>query len=88
MDAKARVLLVGAGGVGAIAALNLEEGGRATVTAVLRSSFRIVSEEGYQIDSVDHGILSGWRPSEGIVNLVCPIPSFVSFLGLNLLHPS
>ncbi|KAJ5979321.1 hypothetical protein N7501_002663 [Penicillium viridicatum] len=39
MSGKAQVLLVGCGGVGTIAALNLETGGHAAVTAVLRSNY-------------------------------------------------
>ncbi|KAM6526760.1 hypothetical protein FSOLCH5_002846 [Fusarium solani] len=52
---KARILLVGCGGIGCMAALNLEYGGRAAVTAVLRSSYQIVKESGFTINSVDHG---------------------------------
>lgn len=62
---KANVLLVGGGAVGAIAALNIESGGLGEVTAVLRSNYKVVKEEGYIIESVDHGKLKGWRPSKG-----------------------
>ncbi|KFA46049.1 hypothetical protein S40293_07454 [Stachybotrys chartarum IBT 40293] len=51
---KARVLLVGSGGIGTIAALNLEAGGRASVSAVLRSSYNVVAESGFTIESIDH----------------------------------
>ncbi|KAF4951639.1 hypothetical protein FGADI_7291 [Fusarium gaditjirri] len=61
---KARVLLVGCGGIGCIAALNLEFGGRAEVTAVLRSSYQIVKDRGFTINSVDHGQIRGFRPTE------------------------
>ncbi|KAF4996092.1 hypothetical protein FGRMN_4685 [Fusarium graminum] len=61
---KARVLLVGCGGIGCIAALNLEYGGQAQVTAVLRSSYDIVKERGFTINSVDHGQVRGFRPTE------------------------
>ncbi|KAF4435716.1 2-dehydropantoate 2-reductase [Fusarium acutatum] len=61
---KARILLVGCGGIGCIAALNLETGGRAEVTAVLRSSYQIVKERGFTINSVDHGQILGFRPTE------------------------
>ncbi|ORY10199.1 ketopantoate reductase PanE/ApbA C terminal-domain-containing protein [Clohesyomyces aquaticus] len=60
---KKSVLVVGGGAVGAIAALNLEIGGLATVTVVLRSNFKAVNEGGYFIESCDHGILKGWKPS-------------------------
>lgn len=60
---KHNILLIGAGGVGTIAALNLERGSRADVTVVLRSNYQKVADDGFTIDSVDHGSLSGWRPS-------------------------
>ncbi|KAF7548096.1 hypothetical protein G7046_g8794 [Stylonectria norvegica] len=61
---KARVLLVGSGGIGTMASLNLERGGQASVTAVLRSSYKTVKEAGFTIHSVDHGEVTGFRPSE------------------------
>ena len=61
---KARVLIVGCGGIGTMAALNLETGGRAVVTAVLRSNYAAVKESGFTIYSVDHGEVKGFRPSE------------------------
>jgi glutamate dehydrogenase/leucine dehydrogenase len=63
---KARVLILGGGAVGAIAAVNLEVGGLAEVTAVLRSNFKAVDEKGYIIKSIDHGKLTGWRPTKGM----------------------
>ncbi|CAN9441502.1 unnamed protein product [Alternaria alternata] len=60
---KKSVLIVGGGAVGAIAAVNLEAGGLATVTLVLRSNYDVVKEHGYTISSCDHGNLKGWRPS-------------------------
>lgn len=45
-------------------ALNLEQGGLASVTAVLRSNYAVVKEKGFTIDSCDHGKLEGWRPTE------------------------
>lgn len=62
---KKTVLVIGAGSVGAIAALNLETGGLASVTVVLRSNYNAVKEQGYTIDSCDHGSLKGFRPSVG-----------------------
>lgn len=63
---KANVLILGGGAVGAIAAVNLEVGGLAEVTAVLRSNFKAVDKNGYIIESVDHGKLAGWRPTKGM----------------------
>ncbi|TVY87119.1 Uncharacterized protein LAWI1_G006326 [Lachnellula willkommii] len=68
-EKKANVLLFGGGAVGAIAALNIESGGLGSVTAVLRSNFKVVEEEGYKIESVDHGNFKGWRPTK-VVNSV------------------
>lgn len=64
MANKRKVLLIGSGGVGTIAALNLELGGQASVTALLRSNFRAVKDKGFTIRSTDHGQLEGWRPTE------------------------
>ncbi|OQU96297.1 hypothetical protein CLAIMM_02400 [Cladophialophora immunda] len=64
MAEKARVLLVGSGGIGTMTAVNLEKGGLATVAAVLRSNYKVVTEKGFTIDSCDHGKFDGWRPSE------------------------
>lgn len=61
-DTKANILLLGCGAVGTLAAVTLERSERATVTAVLRSNFTAV-EKGFAIDSIDHGSLTGWRPS-------------------------
>ncbi|PLB44210.1 hypothetical protein P170DRAFT_450385 [Aspergillus steynii IBT 23096] len=57
------ILVVGFGGIGAITAYNLEAGGLATVTAVLRSNYTIVREQGIKIDSVDYGSIISWRPT-------------------------
>ncbi len=59
------ICLVGSGGVGTIAALVLEKCGRARVTVVLRGSYDVVNEKGFDIESVDHGNLKGWKPSRG-----------------------
>ncbi|OAP55634.1 hypothetical protein AYL99_09786 [Fonsecaea erecta] len=64
MAEKARVLLVGSGGIGTMGAVSLEKGGLATVAAVLRSNYSVVKDRGFTIDSCDHGKFDGWRPSE------------------------
>ncbi|CAG9974217.1 unnamed protein product [Clonostachys byssicola] len=62
---KARVLIVGTGGVGTLAAYALEIGGKATVTAVMRSNYDIVKEKGITIDSIEHGHdIKGYKPTE------------------------
>lgn len=51
-----RVLVVGCGGVGAIAAYTLQANG-ADVTAVVRSDYDIVARRGFRIELVDHGLV-------------------------------
>jgi ketopantoate reductase len=63
MAAKSNVLLVGSGGVGTMGAYNLEVGGLASVTAVLRSNFEAVEKDGFTITSLDHGFVKGWKPT-------------------------
>jgi ketopantoate reductase len=63
-DTRAHILLCGCGAVGTMAAITLERSGRAAVTAVLRSNLSVVEQRGFTIDSVDHGKLNGWRPSQ------------------------
>lgn len=61
---KANVLLVGSGGVGTMGAYALETGGKAEVTAVLRSNYEAVSKQGFSIDSIEHGDgIVGWKPT-------------------------
>lgn len=62
-DTKANVLLVGSGGVGTMAAYALEKGGKTSVTAVLRSNYKAVNEEGFHINSIQHGNVKNWKPS-------------------------
>ncbi|KAL2836130.1 ketopantoate reductase PanE/ApbA-domain-containing protein [Aspergillus pseudodeflectus] len=54
--------LVGSGGVGTIASLVLTKSALARVTVVLRSKYNYVLEHGWEIDSVDHGKISRWKP--------------------------
>ncbi|KAI1163891.1 putative 2-dehydropantoate 2-reductase [Nemania serpens] len=61
---KARVLIIGMGSVGTLAAYALETGGKAEVTAVMRSNYAAVMQDGIDIDSVDYGHdIKGWRPT-------------------------
>ncbi|KXT09209.1 hypothetical protein AC579_3498 [Pseudocercospora musae] len=66
---KVNVLVVGGGGVGTIAAFNLEAGGLAEVSMVLRSNYQHVKIHGYSIESEDHGSISGWRPTQVLDNV-------------------
>jgi ketopantoate reductase len=63
MPDKANILLVGSGGVGTLAAYNLEIGGLASVTSVLRSNHAAVVQNGFTITSLDHGYVKRWKPS-------------------------
>jgi ketopantoate reductase len=69
-EQKSNTLLIGCGGVGTIAALNLESGGQVEVTAVLRSNHDAVKKDGFTIKSCDHGTIKNWKPSKG-PNLEC-----------------
>ncbi|KAL3477195.1 ketopantoate reductase PanE/ApbA C terminal-domain-containing protein [Aspergillus californicus] len=62
MPPKYSICLIGSGGVGTIASLVLTKSPRAKVTVVLRSKYNYVSEHGWEIDSIDHGQLAGWKP--------------------------
>ncbi|CAI7614881.1 unnamed protein product [Penicillium palitans] len=67
--AKRQVLVIGSGGVGTMVSVALERSGQASVTSVLRSNYEQVVQHGFEIESIDHGKLSSWRPS-AIVNAV------------------
>jgi ketopantoate reductase len=62
---KRTVLVIGGGAVGAVAALNLQVGGLAEVTIVLRSNFAAVNDAGYDFESCDHGSVTSFKPSVG-----------------------
>ncbi|KAJ5151102.1 Ketopantoate reductase ApbA/PanE [Penicillium canariense] len=63
-EQKARVLIVGTGGVGTLAAYALEQGGKAEVTAVMRSNYNAVQKNGISINSAQYGNgIKGWRPT-------------------------
>ncbi|KAH8698421.1 putative 2-dehydropantoate 2-reductase [Talaromyces proteolyticus] len=63
-SAKAKVLILGTGGVGTMAAYALEIGGKAEVTAIMRSNYEAVERNGININSIDHGHdIKGWRPT-------------------------
>lgn len=63
---KRRVLVVGSGGVGTMVSVALERSSMASVTAVLRSNYQKVIQDGFDIQSIDHGELTNWRPSAGM----------------------
>lgn len=59
------IILIGSGGVGTIAALVLSNSGRARVTTVLRSKYDYVNAHGWNINSIDHGVIKGWKSDRG-----------------------
>ncbi|KAJ5786797.1 ketopantoate reductase PanE/ApbA C terminal-domain-containing protein [Penicillium pulvis] len=61
--AKTRILVVGTGGIGTMAAYALEQGGLAEVTAVMRSNHDAAVANGIDIDSVQWGQIKAWKPS-------------------------
>lgn len=65
MPSKSNILLVGGGSVGTRAAYNLEIGGKAAVTAVLRSNYHAVSQYGFTMKSFEHGFVDVWKPTNG-----------------------
>lgn len=58
-----KVLLVGSGGVGTIAALALSTNGKAETTMVVRSDYAKVIDSGYTIRSATWGNIDNWRPT-------------------------
>lgn len=62
MSSKPKVLVVGSGGVGTIAALSLYLNDKAEVTLVVRSDYNRIIKDGYTIKSVTYGNYDNWRP--------------------------
>lgn len=60
---QANVLVIGSGGVGAIAALALTTNGRAQTTLVVRSAYDKVVKDGFTIRSATYGNIDNWRPT-------------------------
>lgn len=53
-----------------MAAYALEQGGKTCVTSVLRSNYEVVKEQGFNINSLQHGQVKGWRPSHSKQDLL------------------
>lgn len=58
-----KVLLIGSGGVGAIAALALTANGKSETTLVVRSAYDKVMKDGFTIRSATYGNIDNWRPT-------------------------
>lgn len=57
-----KVLVIGSGGVGTIAALSLTLNGKTEVTMVVRSAYEQVMKDGYTVKLVTYGSFDNWRP--------------------------
>lgn len=57
-----KIVLVGSGGVGSIAAYALDLNDSVELTTVIRSDYDTVMEKGFRIESVDYGNIDLWRP--------------------------
>ncbi|ODV63070.1 ketopantoate reductase family protein [Ascoidea rubescens DSM 1968] len=66
---KPKILLIGLGGVGIIVALALETASKSNVTCLVRSNYHQITQHGYQINSINRGILHNWKPSNIINNI-------------------
>lgn len=60
---KPKVLVIGSGGVGAIAALALTLNGNSETTLVVRSHYQKVIDKGFRIRSVTYPSSDSWRPN-------------------------
>lgn len=66
-----KVLIVGTGGVGLIAALNLEEISKSAKTVCLvRSNHEKLVTEGYKVESVNYGNFDNWKPSKIVKSIL------------------
>ncbi|ODV65047.1 ApbA-domain-containing protein [Hyphopichia burtonii NRRL Y-1933] len=59
---KPNVLVIGAGGVGVIAALALQLNGNSNVTLVVRSEHELIKNQGYSIESKCYGEYENFKP--------------------------
>lgn len=70
-----KVLIVGSGGVGVMAAYAMDLSPQTEVTVVIRSDYDVVTKRGYKIDSVDYGIIESYKPA----NVVKSVEDAASF---------
>lgn len=64
MSELPKVLLIGAGGVGAVVAYSISYKKAATVSLVVRRDYEVVKNNGYKFNSYDHGEVNNWHPDE------------------------
>lgn len=65
-----RICLIGSGGVGTVASIVLTKSNLAHVTVVFRSKYKYVNQHGWNVNSIDHGKLAGWKPHRVLSNAV------------------
>lgn len=70
MHEKEEVLLIGAGGVGAMGAYGIQYAGKANVSLVVRRDYQTVMDNGYEIHSIDYGDIKSWKPQNIYRNTV------------------
>jgi len=66
---KAKVLLVGPGGVGSVVALGIDYAGKAELSVVVRRDYTKVSKDGYEFKSIDYGHVTHWKPNHIFPNI-------------------
>lgn len=65
----AKILLVGSGGVGTMAAYALDLNDNVEVTTVIRSDYETVMEKGFKIESVDYGTVESYKPAHVVKSI-------------------
>ncbi|ODV95732.1 hypothetical protein PACTADRAFT_2046 [Pachysolen tannophilus NRRL Y-2460] len=74
-EKREKILIIGTGGVGMIAALCLELNNNCDITCVVRSDYTKATKEGYKIESANYGVFENWKPT----NIVKSVEDAVQF---------
>lgn len=69
MSSAYKILLLGSGGVGTIAAYALDLHEDTKVTTVIRSDYDTVTKNGFKINSVDYGVIESYKPEHIVKSL-------------------
>ncbi|GMM37237.1 hypothetical protein DASC09_045620 [Saccharomycopsis crataegensis] len=69
MSCLPNVLLIGAGGVGAVVAYSIDYNNLSQLSIVVGRDYEKVKDAGYEINSVDHGTVHGWKPAHIYPNI-------------------
>ncbi|ODV85986.1 hypothetical protein CANARDRAFT_22770 [[Candida] arabinofermentans NRRL YB-2248] len=62
MTGKPKILLIGMGGVGSIAAYSLTYTNKSDLTVVVRSEYNTLKTTGFEIKSIDYGHIESFKP--------------------------